>query len=180
MTPPPAPPTPPNPQIKMKYHNTPVEEFHTAFGHPVNVEPTVPNAATRLLRVKLIAEELTELAKASGVYVSITPDPAMEDLHAVQVLINPASPPDLIEVADALGDLRYVVDGANLVYGLPGQGVFEEIHRSNMSKLGADGKPIYREDGKILKGPNFTLPDIPGTVYKALKGVPGRNIERLE
>ena len=73
---------------------------------------------------------------------------------------NDDSRVDLIETADALGDLKYVVEGAALVFGIPLEPVFMEIHRSNMSKLGTDGKPIYREDGKVLKGPNYTPPNV--------------------
>ena len=69
---------------------------------------------------------------------------------------------DLVEVADALGDMLYILCGTILEHGMQYkiEEVFEEIQRSNMSKLGADGKPIYREDGKVLKGPNYFKPDI--------------------
>ena len=69
---------------------------------------------------------------------------------------------DLVEVADALGDMLYILCGTILEHGMQYkiEEVFEEIQRSNMSKLGADGKPIYREDGKVLKGPNYFKPNI--------------------
>lgn len=69
---------------------------------------------------------------------------------------------DLIEVADALGDMLYILCGTILEHGMQHkiEEVFDEIQRSNMSKLGADGKPIYREDGKVLKGPNYFRPNI--------------------
>ena len=69
---------------------------------------------------------------------------------------------DLVEVADALGDMLYILCGTIIEHGLQHkiEEVFEEIQRSNMSKLGADGEPIYREDGKVLKGPNYFKPDI--------------------
>ena len=69
---------------------------------------------------------------------------------------------DMIEVADALGDMLYILCGTILAHGLQDkiEGIFEEIQRSNMSKLGSDGKPIYRFDGKIMKGPNYFKPDI--------------------
>ena len=69
---------------------------------------------------------------------------------------------DLVEIADALGDMMYILCGTILSHGLQDkiENIFEEIQRSNMSKLGTDGKPIYREDGKILKGPNYFKPDI--------------------
>lgn len=138
------------------YHaNNLVVEFHQAFGHPVETEPTTPDIADRAMRVKLIAEELLELADASGVMLNIQHGRIHVEPKALDIC-------DLVEVADALGDIRYLVDGANLVYGIPGDQVLREIHRSNMTKLGADGKPVYREDGKIMKGPNYERPNIDG------------------
>jgi len=69
---------------------------------------------------------------------------------------------DLVEIADALGDMMYILFGTICKHGLQGKmaEVFDEIHRSNMSKLGADGRPIYREDGKVLKGEGYFRPDI--------------------
>ena len=69
---------------------------------------------------------------------------------------------DLIEVADALGDMLYILCGTIIEHGLQHkiEAVFDEIQKSNMSKLGIDGNPIYREDGKVLKGPNYFKPDI--------------------
>ena len=69
---------------------------------------------------------------------------------------------DLVEVADALGDMLYILCGTIITHGLQDKitAVFNEIQRSNMSKLGADGKPIYREDGKVLKGPNYFKPNL--------------------
>lgn len=74
----------------------------------------------------------------------------------------------LVEVADALGDMLYILCGTILEHGMQYkiEEVFEEIQRSNMSKLGADGKPIYREDGKVLKGPNYFKPDIQSIMDK--------------
>lgn len=138
------------------YHKTPVLEFHQAFGHPVHYHPTLATPALRELRIKLIAEELTELCEATGVslvlHVGVSRRRAILDVWASGESLN------MVEAADALGDLRYVVDGANLVFGFPGEEILNAIHQSNMSKLGADGKPIYREDGKILKGPNYKTP----------------------
>jgi predicted HAD superfamily Cof-like phosphohydrolase len=69
---------------------------------------------------------------------------------------------DLVEVADALGDMLYILCGTIIEHGLQDkiEEVFAEIQRSNMSKLGADGQPIYREDGKVMKGPNYSPPDL--------------------
>lgn len=75
---------------------------------------------------------------------------------------------DLVEVADALGDMLYILCGTILEHGMQDkiEEVFEEIQRSNMSKLGEDGNPIYREDGKVLKGPNYFKPDIKAVLDK--------------
>lgn len=67
---------------------------------------------------------------------------------------------DIVGVADAIADLLYVVYGAALTFGIPVREVFTEVHRSNMTKLGDDALPLYREDGKVLKGPNFSPPDL--------------------
>lgn len=68
---------------------------------------------------------------------------------------------DIVEIADALGDMMYILCGTIIEHGLQNhiEAVFDEIQRSNMSKLGEDGKPIYREDGKVMKGPNYFKPD---------------------
>ena len=112
-----------------------VREFHVAFDVPIAPVPLVPIDETKHLRIKLITEEFNELSDA---------------LEA----------DDLVEIADALADLTVVVYGTALSYGIDLDAVFEEVHRSNMTKLGEDRKPIYREDGKVLKGPNFEPPRI--------------------
>ena len=75
---------------------------------------------------------------------------------------------DLVEVADALGDMLYILCGTIIEHGMQDkiEEVFDEIQRSNMSKLGADGKPIYRDDGKVLKGPNYFKPNISAILDK--------------
>ena len=132
-----------------------VKEFHDAFGVETPSKPTISTEERRVLRVKLIAEELMELCEASGVYLWLdtTSTGGMQVGESLKV-------PDLVEIADALTDLQYVVLGSCLEYGLPQQLIFDEVHSSNLSKLGKDGKPIYREDGKVLKGPSFYRPDI--------------------
>lgn len=115
-----------------------VQQFHEAFGLGVNNEPTVNLSKEVLqLRHKLMAEENDEYLQA-------------------------AENNDLIEVADALGDMLYILCGTILEHGMQHkiEEVFNEIQRSNMSKLGADGKPIYREDGKVMKGPNYFTPNL--------------------
>lgn len=132
-----------------RYHDTIVKEFHEAFGHPVEEHPTTGDTALRILRAKLLLEEVLEFVEAAGLKVSVVED---------QLIFHIVADPSLLEMADALGDIRYVTDGANLVFGLPGEKVLRAIHRSNMSKLGEDGKPIYRADGKVLKGPYYQPP----------------------
>jgi predicted HAD superfamily Cof-like phosphohydrolase len=126
-----------------------VAEFHLKFSHPIATRPTMPDEKLRRLRLSLIAEELRELAEAFGFGMS----PVFFDR-------DPTIEPNLVLAADALGDLDYVVSGANLVCGFSGGLVIKEIHRSNMAKLGPDGKPIYREDGKVLKPEGWTPPHI--------------------
>jgi predicted HAD superfamily Cof-like phosphohydrolase len=76
--------------------------------------------------------------------------------------LEAAAAGDLVEIADALGDMLYILCGTIITHGFQDKitAVFNEIQRSNMSKLGADGKPIYREDGKVLKGPNYFKPNL--------------------
>lgn len=115
-----------------------VQEFHETYDLPVKGAVDLSCAKTKALRINLLAEELDELKEA---------------------LQND----DPVETLDALIDLQYVLDGAFLSFGLQHvkQAAFEEVHRSNMSKLGKDGKPIRRpEDGKVMKGPNYFKPDI--------------------
>ncbi|OIQ20094.1 MAG: hypothetical protein BM557_05325 [Flavobacterium sp. MedPE-SWcel] len=121
----------------MKKQLDAVKEFHTAFGLGVsNSTKGSLGENVNLLRYNLMKEENEEY------------------LEAVQNN-------DTTEIADALGDMLYILCGTILEHGLQGkiEEVFDEIQRSNMSKLGADGKPIYREDGKVMKGPNYFKPN---------------------
>lgn len=112
-----------------------VTEFHTAFNAPVADSPQLIPAERAALRAALIQEELDEYKEA-------------------------IAEADVVGVADALGDLLYVVLGAAIEHGIQLRPVFEEIHASNMSKLGTDGTPILREDGKVLKGPDYFKPNL--------------------
>ena len=116
-----------------------VKEFMEAFGQKVVTTPSWPDAKTIGLRYELIREELEEFSDA---------------------IYNGEG--TIIDAADALADLLYVVYGAAHAFGIPIDECFDEVHNSNMSKLGEDGKPIYREDGKILKGPYFYEPKLKG------------------
>ena len=116
-----------------------VRNFMKAFGQEVKRSPEFPTEETAKLRIELIVEELNELIDAK------------EDK-------------DLIGIADALTDILYVTYGAGHAFGIDLDSCFREVQRSNMSKLGEDGKPIYREDGKVLKGPNYSEPDLKKTL----------------
>jgi len=157
-------------------HLDDVREFHDAFGVPVAEnsrlpkatwdaerqdalddaidalealadqmrEPTDDDGATRWLRIGLMAEEVAEYLTA-------------EDAGS------------LVKIADALGDIGVITDGTALSYGIPLDDVRREIHRSNMSKLDSNGKPVKRSDGKILKSERYSPPDIAGVLEAASK-----------
>ena len=112
-----------------------VEEFMTAFGQDVEKVASMPDRKTAMLRLKLILEEYEEL------------ETAVEEHH-------------LVGIADALTDILYVTYGAGHAFGINLDECFKEVHESNMSKLGPDGKPIYRDDGKVMKGPDYREPDL--------------------
>ncbi len=121
-----------------------VADFHRAFGQDVMEKPTVDIAEAKfLLRHRLMQEENEEYLEA-------------------------AKNKDMVEVADALGDMLYILCGTIIQHGMQDiiSEVFEEIQSSNMSKLDANGKPIYREDGKVLKGPNYFKPNIKSVLDK--------------
>lgn len=132
-----------------------VIEFHNIF-RPGSVAKT-PRMLSRelsILRIRLIAEELAEYAQAVGIRTQIS----VASGSYVYTSIDSDST-DQIEAADALGDILYVTYGAAAEHGFPINEVFNEIHRSNMTKLGADGQPII-VDGKVQKGPGYRKPDI--------------------
>lgn len=121
-----------------------VELFHKSFGAGVAKELKANLGHQKnLLRFNLMDEENKEYLEA-------------------------ANNNDMVEVADALGDMLYILCGTILEHGMQYkiEEVFDEIQRSNMSKLGTDGKPVYREDGKILKGPNYFKPSIESILNK--------------
>lgn len=121
-----------------------VKKFHESFQITNRELPSINVSENDiLLRYKLMHEENEEYLEA-------------------------AQKGDLVEVADALGDMLYILCGTILTHGLQHkiEEVFEEIQRSNMSKLGADGNPIYREDGKVLKGENYFKPNIASIIHK--------------
>ena len=136
-----------------------VKEFHETFGHPVADKPTAITDDRMTLRLALILEEAIELADALGFATDDIKDSAAYMLNKIGPRVY-EDKVDIVAVADALGDLEYVVNGAALEHGINLPKVVAEVHRSNMTKLGPEGKPIYREDGKILKGENFEEPNL--------------------
>jgi len=112
-----------------------VKTFMNTYGQEVKNTPEFPDSKIVQLRIDLIQEELNELKEA----------------------INNN---DIIEVADALTDILYVTYGAGHSFGVDLDSCFNEVQNSNMSKLGDDGKPIYNESGKVMKGPNYFKPNI--------------------
>lgn len=112
------------------------------------------------MRMSLVAEEFSELVGAA--YGKKARGLIEEAFQAARAADDHTR--DTIEVADALGDLVYVIYGMALELGIPMGPLLHEIQRSNLSKLGADGKPIYREDGKVLKGDDFFPPNVAGVL----------------
>ena len=112
-----------------------VKKFMEVFGQEVKTKAEFPSEKIIKLRYNLIKEELDEFEEA------------LKDK-------------DLKEVADALTDILYVTYGAGHAFGIDLDKCFDEVQRSNMSKLGEDGKPIYNEHGKVMKGPNYFKPDL--------------------
>ena len=112
-----------------------VKKFMKTFGQIIRTKPQFPDEKTIQLRFDLIKEEINEL----------------EDAIKTK---------NLTEVADALTDILYVTYGAGCAYGIDLDKCFKEVQRANMSKLGIDGKPIYNEKGKVMKGPNYSEPNL--------------------
>ena len=112
-----------------------VGAFMKTFGQDIKQSPSFSSDKINTLRVSLIKEELDELIEAMN-------------------------KKDLVEVADALTDILYVTYGAGHAFGINLDDCFEEVQNSNMSKLNKDGKPIYNNKGKVMKGPNYFKPDL--------------------
>ena len=112
-----------------------VKKFMETFGQEIKEKASFPDDKITSLRYELIKEELDELKEA-------------------------IDSKDIKEVADALTDILYVTYGAGHAFGINLDKCFEEVQNSNMSKLGSDGKPIYNDKGKVMKGPNYFKPDL--------------------
>lgn len=119
-----------------------VADFHRAYELPLRSTPTAEIGAAQVtLRQALIEEEVAELADAGR-------------------------RGDVIGIADALADIVYVAYGTAHVYGIDLDAVLAEVHASNMTKLGADGRPVRRDDGKVLKGPDYRPPDVTAVLHR--------------
>jgi predicted HAD superfamily Cof-like phosphohydrolase len=130
-----------------------VKEFMQGVGQDVNTIPTQVSKEAAILRVKLLVEEVLELAEASGVTITLNGQVvADKDLEYAQ-----EGDQDLVEVADALADIEYVMHGASLTYGLPAQEVFDEVHRNNMLKI---ERGSFNKDGKFIKPQNHPKVDL--------------------
>ena len=112
-----------------------VGDFMESMDQEVRIKPSFPEGDIQKLRFDLVEEELDEL----------------------QYGIDNQ---DIVEIADALTDLLYVVYGAGHAFGIDLDECFNEVHRSNMTKLGEDGRPLYRDDGKVMKGPSYEEPNL--------------------
>ena len=112
-----------------------VRLFMKTFGQTIRTKPQFPDTKTMQLRFDLIKEELNELE-------------------------NAMNSKNLVEIADALTDILYVTYGAGFAYGIDLDKCFKEVQRANMSKLGDDGKPIFNDKGKVMKGPNYSQPNL--------------------
>lgn len=143
---------------------TDVATFMRAFGQKVRTTPTADiTEHERILRVRLVMEEALEFAAAMGFDVFVEPGHKGEE-HDLQ-LSDTGNGVDLVEAADAIADILVVTYGSGNTLGIPTADVFHEVHRSNMDKLGPDGQPIVREDGKVIKPEGWQKPDIAGALY---------------
>ena len=126
--------------MKSEQHDS-VKEFHETYGLSIQNSPSLPDENIRSLRRDLLEEEFNEYMDG-------------EEAN------------DIVEISDALADMIYIIYGTAISYGIPLDEIFKEVHSSNMSKLGTDGKPIRRGDGKILKGPNYFEPKIEAIIKR--------------
>lgn len=133
-----------------------VRRFHHVYGLPIRADGPSLDRESLGMRMSLIAEEFAEL---TGAVYGRAAREEIEAAYARAVAADDGAR-DVVETADALADLVYVIYGMALETGIDLAAVLAEVQRSNMSKLGEDGQPIYREDGKVLKGPGYFPPDV--------------------
>lgn len=133
------------------------QEFIEAMGQPEGVSvDEITNYDILRLRTKLISEEADEVFLASKDLVNL--------MLEQEAGVRPVSKQEFVDAKAALlkelCDLQYVLSGFAVTFGLPFDEAFQRVHESNMSKLGPDGKPVYRDDGKVMKGPNYKEPNL--------------------
>ena len=150
--------------IKAPYISVLVKDFHDAFDIPAPSALSEIETDREKMRLRIDLEEFLELVDACGMELFAHGLPVTLENCA---FISNGKAPDPVEIADALGDGVYVKYGHAIERGIPLDDCLREIHRSNMSKLGDDGKPVLRNDGKILKGPRYSPPDIAKVIYGA-------------
>lgn len=139
-----------------------VREFHATYALPIATDAPSVDRERVHMRMSLIAEEFAELV---GAVYGQAAGALIEEAFAAAFTVDDGAR-DAVEAADALGDLVYVIYGMALECGIPLREVLAEIQASNLSKLGPDGLPVYREDGKVLKGPGYFRPDIAGVLAR--------------
>lgn len=133
---------------------TVVREFHEAFGLDApNVIPCPPSEDLIRLRMRLVREEFDEVMEE---FAFLLKPAVRRDVDGNLLVMS--------RLLKELCDLRYVVEGAAVAFGLPIDAAYAEVHRSNMSKLGANGKPIYDAGGKVMKGPGYSPANMDGLV----------------
>ena len=133
-----------------------VPEFHEAFDLPRPRALTPPDHELLRLRWRLITEEYKEVVKE---FESLLAAKRFPEQHAA-----------MLRLAKELADLRYVAEGAAVSLGIDSEAVYREVHRSNMSKLDRNGKPLYREDGKVLKSERYTPADMESVLGAIIEG----------
>ena len=154
-----------------------IRQWMKMFGQATPCQPTVSDEKTRELRCRLLLEETVEFCQASGFRASVTPALA-ENRHHIELRANPSADPDLVEMADALADIKYVEDGAACALGIDMEPIDAEVHDSNMSKfwkkeelhlldadcmvtaVGVNTFVVKRPDGKVIKSPSYRAADI--------------------
>lgn len=139
-----------------------IQNFHSLFSRTPDPEtPTLRDEPCRRLRAELIFEEFKELIYELGydlVYREY--DDISTRVKEIVLVHDDTRALSLQKIAKESADLKYVVYGTDAALGIPSDAVYEEVHASNMSKLGPNGEVIRREDGKVLKGPNYQKPDL--------------------
>lgn len=164
-----------------------VKEFHEAFGQKDPSSPSIPLQGENrdfteedvIHNLKEIQLELSNVSKAAYETANISKSKCFMRIHLISEelseLTEAMTQKDLVACLDALTDLQYVLDGTYAALGFDEalkRAAFDEVHRSNMSKLGPDGKPILSEGGRVIKGPNYSPPDLKSLVYRVTGEIP--------